>query len=78
MNVLPGLTEAYYRKLPVIAITSTQNTHRIGNLIAQVIDRSVIQNDVAIYSYLAESITDVESERACVINVNKALYLATA
>lgn len=77
-NYLPGLTEAYYRKLPVIAITSTQNTHRIGNLIAQVIDRTVIQKDVAIYSYLAESITDAESERACVINVNKALYLATA
>ena len=29
-NYLPGLTEAHYRKLPVIAITSTQNPLRIG------------------------------------------------
>ena len=77
-NYLPGLTEAYYRKLPVIAITSTQNPLRIGNLIAQVIDRSTIQNDVSIYSFLAESIHDAESERACVIGINKALHLATS
>ncbi len=75
-NYLPGLTEAHYRKLPVIAITSTQNPLRIGNLIAQVIDRSTIQNDVSIFSFLAESIHDEESERACIVGVNKALHLA--
>ena len=31
-NYMPGLTEAYYRKLPILAITSTQHTGRIGNL----------------------------------------------
>lgn len=77
-NYLPGLTEAYYRKLPVIAITSTQNPLRIGHLIAQVIDRSTIQNDVSIFSFMAESIHDAESERACVLGINKALHLATS
>ena len=76
-NYLSGLTEAFYRKLPIIAITSTQNPLRIGNLIAQVIDRSTIQNDVALFSFMAESIHDSESERSCIVGVNKALNLAT-
>lgn len=29
-NYLPGLTEAFYRKLPVLAVTSTQHPRRIG------------------------------------------------
>lgn len=36
-NYLPGLTEAYYRKLPVLAVTSTQDITRIGHHIAQVV-----------------------------------------
>lgn len=53
-NYLPGLTEAYYSKLPILAITATQGHAKIGHLVAQVIDRTQIQNDVAI---LSESIT---------------------
>ena len=45
-NYISGLTEAYYRKLPVLAITSTQLTGRIGHNIPQVIDRSVSMNDI--------------------------------
>lgn len=40
-NYLPGLTEAYYRKLPVLAVTSTQHAVRIGQNIQQAIDRTV-------------------------------------
>ena len=29
-NYVPGLTEAYYRKLPIVAITSAQHLGRIG------------------------------------------------
>lgn len=39
-NYLPGLTEAYYRKLPVLAITSALPEGRIGHLFPQSIDRS--------------------------------------
>ena len=46
-NYLSGLTEAYYRKLPVLAITSMQALSKVGHHVAQVIDRSSIQNDVA-------------------------------
>ena len=45
-NYLPGLTEAYYRKLPIVAVTSTQNVCRIGHHIAQVIDRDEFLNEV--------------------------------
>ena len=38
-NYVPGLTEAFYRKLPVLAITSSQPNSRIGHNIAQVTDR---------------------------------------
>ena len=38
-NYMPALTEAYYRNLPVLAITSAQHSGRIGALIPQVIDR---------------------------------------
>ena len=41
-NYVPALTEAFYRKLPILAITSTQHTGRIGQLVPQVIDISVI------------------------------------
>lgn len=45
-NYIPGLTEAYYRKLPILAVTSTQHTGQIGQLVPQVIDRSNRMNDI--------------------------------
>ena len=48
-NYIPGLTEAYYRKLPVLAITFFAGYHGIGNLVPQVIDRSVSPKDVVRY-----------------------------
>ena len=38
-NYFPALTEAFYRKLPILAVTSTQDESKIGHNIAQVIDR---------------------------------------
>lgn len=46
-NYMPGMTEAYYRKLPVIAITSTASIIDVGHLLPQCIDRSIIPRDVA-------------------------------
>jgi len=45
-NYMPGLTEAYYRKLPVLALTSMQGRGRPGHHVAQVIDRSSMPADV--------------------------------
>lgn len=72
-NYLPGLTEAYYRKLPVLAVTSTQAVSKIGHHIPQVIDRSVIQNDVARYSVTLPIVKDEEDVWDCEIKVNMAI-----
>jgi 2-succinyl-5-enolpyruvyl-6-hydroxy-3-cyclohexene-1-carboxylate synthase len=45
-NYLPGLTEAYYSKIPIIALTSINDSQDIGNLKPQNIDRSQLPNDV--------------------------------
>lgn len=46
-DYMPGMTEAFYRKLPVLAITANQGRDNIGNLVPQNIDRRVLPNDVA-------------------------------
>ena len=35
-DYMPGLTEAYYRKLPILTITSTQDVSKVGHLATQV------------------------------------------
>ena len=72
-NYVSGLTEAYYRHLPVIAITSSAPLHLIGHNIAQTIDRSQIQRDVAKISVVAKTVRTPEDEWDCMIQVNKAL-----
>jgi 2-succinyl-5-enolpyruvyl-6-hydroxy-3-cyclohexene-1-carboxylate synthase len=73
-NYLPGLTEAYYRKLPVVAITSTQSTAKVGQLVAQVIDRSSRQPDVARVSVNLPIVKDDEDTWECEVKVNRALH----
>lgn len=72
-NYYPGLTEAYYRKLPVLAITANQGRMKIGNLIAQNIDRSVLANDVARMSVSVPVIKDADDEWNSELLINKAL-----
>ena len=72
-NYMPGLTEAYYRKLPVLAITSTRGNHKLGHLIDQQIDRRNIPNDIAMESVTIPMVKDKEDERYCEIEANKAI-----
>ncbi|NBA85284.1 2-succinyl-5-enolpyruvyl-6-hydroxy-3-cyclohexene-1-carboxylate synthase [Emticicia sp. CRIBPO] len=72
-NYSPGLTEAYYRKLPILAITSTQAVSKVGHHIAQIIDRSSIPNDVAKLSLSLPIIKDEEDLWDCEIKVNRAI-----
>ena len=72
-NYMPGLTEAYYRKLPVLAITSTRGNHQVGHLIDQQIDRRNIPNDIAMESVTIPMVKDKEDERFCEIEANKAI-----
>jgi 2-succinyl-5-enolpyruvyl-6-hydroxy-3-cyclohexene-1-carboxylate synthase len=72
-NYLSGLTEAYYRKLPVLAVTSTQNTMKVGHLMPQVIDRSNQQADTMVESILLKMVWNKAQAQDCEIKVNKAL-----
>ncbi len=72
-NYYPAMTEAYYRKLPVIAITAHQGTDRIGHLLEQNIDRRRIPYDTARLSVEAVYVRDKRDEHHCAIEVNKAI-----
>lgn len=72
-NYMPGLIEAYYRKLPILAITSTRGNHKLGHLIDQQIDRRNIPNDVALESVTIPMVKDKEDERYCEVEANKAI-----
>jgi 2-succinyl-5-enolpyruvyl-6-hydroxy-3-cyclohexene-1-carboxylate synthase len=76
-NYLPGLTEAYYRQLPVIALTSQRHTSDYGNLVPQITDRTISQNDVKKISVHLPVVKDEEDTERCIISVNKALIKAT-
>lgn len=72
-NYMPGLTEAYYRKLPVLAITANQGVSKIGHLVAQNIDRTVLPNDIAMESVSIGVCNTAEDEWNCEILANKAI-----
>ena len=73
-NYYPGLTEAFYRKLPVIAITSTQDPARVGQLCEQVIDRSQCAKDIVVYSEHIQFIEAKSDEWNVTVKVNKAFH----
>lgn len=72
-NYVPGLTEAFYRKLPILAITATQHPGRVGNNYGQVIDRSLQMKDMVKESVFIGRVYTAEDEWACGLAVNKAL-----
>lgn len=72
-NYVPGLTEAYYRGLPILAITSTPHLGKVGNYYPQVIDRSQQMKDLVRYSAQVECVYTEEDEWACELAINKAL-----
>lgn len=72
-NYMPALTEAYYRKLPILAVTSTQDIRRVGHMIAQVTDRSVKPNDVCVHAEYIPTCTDAIAEWDATIRINRAI-----
>ena len=72
-NYMPGLTEAFYRKLPILAITSTQRIDRIGHNVPQVIDRSVEPNDIFNLSVYIPEIYNDEDRWSCEVRINEAI-----
>lgn len=79
-NYLPALTEAYYRKLPILAVTGTQYEGRIGDLHSQLIDRSSIQKDVAVLSVHIPGLVETssfEEKRHVQVEINRAITALT-
>lgn len=72
-NYAPGLTEAFYRKLPILAVTSTQDASRIGHLRAQVIDRRSQFNDLVILSEQIPVVKDAQDEWNVNLRLNRAI-----
>ncbi len=72
-NYMPGLTEAYYRKLPILAVTASAHLGRNGHNIPQMLDRGNTPNDIAKLSVQIPSIHCSEDEWNCNILLNKAL-----
>ena len=70
---MPGLTEAYYRKLPLIAITATRPIAWLGQNRDQLIDRTVIPNDIAVKSVHLPVIENEHDEWECNLKINDAL-----
>lgn len=71
-NYMPALTEAYYRKLPIVAITCNHGTENIGRLSEQSIDRSQLPKDIAKISVNIDGNLP-KAEFVNTLNVNKAL-----
>lgn len=73
-NYYPALTEAFYRKLPVLAVTATQPRSMVGQYVPQVIDRSSIPNDTANYSVHIPIVKDKADYTFAVLKTNEALH----
>lgn len=76
-NYLPGLTEAYYRKLPILAVTSSQSLGRIGNMSPQMLDRTNEPNDICKISMQCLPVSTTDDRWLCEANLNRALLELT-
>jgi len=76
-NYYPGLTEAYYRKLPILAITGYHNLDVIGHLHSQVIDRTQMVMDTVRLSVILKTCKTPNDEWINTVNINKAILALT-
>lgn len=72
-NYMSGATEAYYSKLPILILTSSQPNRTIGHLTPQVTDRTSPPNDTCKISIELPTCNDKTDEWYCEIQANKAL-----
>ena len=71
-NYMPGLTEAFYRKLPIVALTSSRDASWIGHLFPQVTDRMAHPNDIVVDFVHIQTIKDKLDEWDVNIKLNRA------
>ena len=76
-NYFPALTEAFYRKLPILAVTSAHRFYLKGHLSPQFMDRSVQPKDTVKISVQCPTVNSKQDERNCELNINKAILELT-
>ena len=72
-NYMPGLTEAFYSKLPVLAVTAAPHHGILGNNMPQIIDRTQQLKDIVKLSVQVPSINCEDDKFHCVVAINKAI-----
>lgn len=72
-NYMSALTEAFYRKLPIIALTCSQHSSHIGQMYPQMTDRIHLPADIVNLSVQCPIPHTKEEEWACELNVNRAI-----
>lgn len=72
-NYMPGLTEAFYRKLPILAVTSMMGNTLVNNNMPQVLDRTTIPKDIAKLSVTLPDINNEDDVWKCTVLINQAL-----
>lgn len=72
-NYFPGLTEAYYRQLPILVIAGVHSYSEIGQLKPQVIDRGISPSDTFKLKVHLPIIKDKEDEWQSILKINQAI-----
>ena len=76
-NYMPALTEAYYRKLPILVVTSSQYSEWIGNLKDQITNRIQLPADIVKKSFQVDEINCERQEWYAVNKINEAILELT-
>ena len=72
-NYVPGLTEAFYRQLPILAVTVCRALYEVGNNRDQQIDRSRQMRDMVKESVVVDVVKDATDEWQYGLAINKAI-----
>ena len=72
-NYIPGLTEAFYKRVPLLAITMEKHPSFIGQEYMQAPDQTSMPKDCIKNSYEVPYIATIQDEYACIRIVNEAI-----
>ena len=76
-NYISALTEAFYRNIPILAVTSMSHQGEISHLVPQVIDRSVPLKDIVKESVQINPVHTPKDEWDVNVKLNRALLALT-
>ena len=76
-NYMPALTEAFYRKLPILVLTCSKPNYMLGHLIPQVTNRNIYPADILVEGVHLQIIKDSRDKWDCQYKINKAILALT-